>query len=104
MKKITIQATQAVIVTPDLEIRDLTDLNSTAPNKLRAVMDWKDLQPVKISQGVGEYNAHIKEWQTVKALVKAKVLTISESVEETTQPQTQASETMNKIKNKLKLD
>ena len=102
MKTITIQATQSVIVTPDLEVKDLTDINSTAPNKLRAVMNWQS-GPVKISQGVGEYDARIKEWQTVKALVKAKILTISESVD--IQPEIQpASETMNKIKNKLKLD
>lgn len=102
MKTITIQATQAVIVTPDLEVKDLTNPNSTAPNKLRAVMDWK-VQPVKISQGVGEYPAIIQEWQTVKALVKAKILTISGGVVNETN-EAPINEQVSKMKNKLKLD
>lgn len=75
MNKITITSTQTIIVTPDLKVRDLSDPNSMSPNKLRAVMDWNE-EPVKITIGVGEYPEYIAEWKTVKALEKAKVLTV----------------------------
>lgn len=75
MNKITITATQTIIVTPDLNVRDLSDPNSMNPNKLRAVMDWNE-EPVKIMIGVGEYPEYIAEWKTVKALEEAKVLTV----------------------------
>lgn len=76
-KKIRIQSTQTIIVSPDLKVKDLSDTTSLAPNRLRAVMDWND-SPVKIIAGVGEYDAKIKNWFSVKKLVEAEILTIME--------------------------
>ena len=43
-------------------------------------MNWA-YEPVIIYEGVGEYPDYIKTWNTVKALVKANILTISETKE-----------------------
>ena len=77
---ITINSLQTVVVTPNTEVRDLTDKNNTSnPNKLRAQLDWGEDRPVKILQGVYEYDAKLEKWNSVKALVEAKVITISKN-------------------------
>lgn len=81
-KKIRITAQQSIVVTPDLKIIDFTDKNSMNPNKLRAVVDYSVDKPVKIIVGTHEYDAKIKTWKTVQALVKAGILSIMDVVEE----------------------
>lgn len=82
-KKITINSLQTIVVTPNTNIKDLTDKNNTSnPNKLRAQLDWSNEKPVKILQGVYEYDASIEKWDSVKALVDAKVITISKSFDD----------------------
>ena len=77
-KKITINSLQTIVVTPNTNIKDLTDRNNTSnPNKLRAQLDWREDRPVKILQGVYEYDAKLEKWNSVKALVEAKIITIS---------------------------
>ena len=104
-KKITINSLQTIVVTPNTNIKDLTDKNNTAnPNKLRAQLNWGNEKPVKILQGVFEYNANIEKWDSVKALVDAKIITISKSfdvfdVNENKQKVEQAKKT-----NKMKLE
>lgn len=99
-KKITINSLQTIVVTPNTNIKDLTDKNNTAnPNKLRAQLDWGNEKPVKILQGVYEYDANIEKWDSVKALVNAKVITISKSFDAFDENENkQKVEKMNKIK------
>lgn len=92
MSKITINSIQTIIVTPDLKVRDLSDSNPHNPNKLRAIVDWQD-EPVKILAGVHQYDAKIKDWKTVQALVDAKILTISNVIEEKETVKTKEKET-----------
>ena len=104
-KKITINSLQTIVVTPNTNIKDLTDKNNTAnSNKLRAQLDWGNEKPVKILQGVYEYDASIEKWDSVKALVQAKIITISKGfdlfdVNENKQKVEQAKKT-----NKMKLE
>ena len=104
-KKITINSLQTIVVTPNTNIKDLTDKNNTSnPNKLRAQLDWGNEKPVKILQGVYEYDANIEKWDSVKALVEAKIITISKGfdlfdVSENKQKVEQAKKT-----NKMKLE
>lgn len=97
MKKIRIQSSQTVYVTPDFKVRDLTDPHSMAPNKLKAVMDW-DYKPVKILAGVSEYDALIRDWKTVKVLEAAGVITISDMVNTQVKEDNQEIKKVKKIK------
>ena len=77
---IKIHSTKTIRITPNTTINDLTNEKSLAPDKINAHMNWA-YEPVIISEGVGEYPDYIKTWNTVKALVKANILTISETKE-----------------------
>ena len=77
---IKIHSTKTIRVTPNTTINDLTNEKSLAPDKINAHMNWA-YEPVIIYEGVGEYPDYIKTWNTVKALVKANILTISETKE-----------------------
>lgn len=77
---IKIHSTKTIRVTPNTDINDLTNEKSLAPDKINAHMKWT-YEPVIIYEGIGEYPDYIKTWNTVKALVKANILTISETKE-----------------------
>lgn len=91
---ITINSTIHIFVTPDTKVTDLTNPDSTNPNRLNAVLDW-DYEPVKIMKGIHQYPDYIENWNTVQALVASNVLTISKTNEPVIVP-------VNEVKNQQK--
>ena len=72
---IRIQSTMNITVTGGLQGQDVTNKDAHVPDRLKVQPLWPKLT-VDIHEGVGTYPAYIVEWNTVKALVKEKVLTI----------------------------
>ena len=83
MKQVKIQSTITIHVNKNLEYKDFTESNSDTKNKLKIIPDWVS-QTVRIDKGVGLYPAEIAEWDSVKALEKANVLTVGEVTEKRT--------------------
>ena len=81
MKFVRIQSTIDICVTAGLQGRDLTRKDSDIPDRLKVSPDWPKMT-MFIHKGAGNYPAEIAEWNTVKALVKDKVLTVGEVVDE----------------------
>lgn len=77
---IKIQSTMNITVTAGLQGLDVTNADAHVPDRLKVQSLWPKLT-VDIHEGVGSYPAYIKDWNTVKALVRDKVLTIGEVVE-----------------------
>lgn len=92
---IKIHSTKTIRVTPNTTINDLTNEKSLAPDKINTHMNWA-YEPVIIYEGVGEYPDYIKTWNTVKALVKANILTISETKE--VKKESETKETKKEVK------
>lgn len=92
---IKIHSTKTIRVTPNTSINDLTNEKSLAPDKINAHMNWA-YEPVIIYEGVREYPDYIKTWNTVKALVKANILTISETKE--VKKESETKETKKEVK------
>ena len=83
MKQVKIQSTTTIHVSKNLEYKDFTATNPDPQNKLKIVADWTR-NTVCIKAGVDYYPAEIAEWDAVKALEKANVLTIGEVTEKKT--------------------
>lgn len=76
---VRIQSSMTITVTSGLQCKDLSDdSQQNIPNRLKVAPEWPK-HSIQIMQGVGDYPAEIAKWNTVKALVKAGVMTISES-------------------------
>lgn len=79
-KFIKIQSTMNITVTAGLQGLDVTNADAHVPDRLKVQSLWPKLT-VDIHEGVGNYPEYIKDWNTVKALVRDKVLTIGAVVE-----------------------
>lgn len=79
-KMVRIQSTTTINVTCGLQHKDLTNPDAHIPERLKVSPEWCKCT-VLIREGVGNYPAEIAEWETVKALVIHKVLTIGEVFE-----------------------
>lgn len=79
---VRIQSSMTITVTSGLQCKDLSDdSQQNIPNRLKVAPEWPKYS-IQIMQGVGDYPAEIAKWNTVKALVEAGVMTISQSTEE----------------------
>lgn len=79
-KVIRIQSSKTITVTSGLQCKDVTNADAHVPDRLKVSAEWPKYS-IQILQGVGEYPAEIAEWPTVKALVDAGVMTISNITE-----------------------
>ncbi len=77
---VKISSTINVSVTSGLQYQNFTNEKSDIPNRLKVSPLWPKMT-IDIKQGVHFYPAEIAEWNTVKSLVKDKVLTIGEFVD-----------------------
>lgn len=80
-KFVKIQSTMNITVTGGLQAQDVTNKDAHVPDRLKVAALWPKTT-VDIKQGVGFYPEYIKDWNTVKNLVKDKILTIGETTEE----------------------
>ena len=79
---VRIQSSMTITVTSGLQCKDLSDdSQQNIPNRLKVAPEWPKYS-IQIMQGVGEYPAEIAKWNTVKALVEAGVMTISQPTNE----------------------
>ena len=78
---VRIQSSMTITVTSGLQCKDVTNADAHIPDRLKVAPEWPKYS-IQIMQGVGEYPAEIAKWNTVKALVEAGVMTISQSTNE----------------------
>lgn len=83
MKKnyVKIQSTIDIMVNSGLTYKDLTKKDSDIQNRLKVNSTWPK-SSILIQKGQHVYPAVITTWNSVKALEKAKLLTIGEYMEE----------------------
>lgn len=83
MKKnfVRIQSNETIVVTSGLQHIDVTNPDAHVPDRLKINPSWPKTT-CQISKGVGVYPSYVAEWPTVKALVKDKVLTIGEYLDD----------------------
>ena len=77
---VKINSTTNIEVYPDLSAIDTTNLSAAMSDRLSAKPNW--VYPVLIRQGIHFYPTEIKSWASVKSLVKDKILSISEEVDD----------------------
>jgi len=76
MKKyVQIQSSININVTAGLNMKNMTKVDSDIPNRLMVKPVWPKLT-VLIKQGNALYPSYIVEWNSVKALVRNKLITI----------------------------
>lgn len=97
-KYVRIQSTMNIAVTPGLQVQDLTDKNALIADRLKVQAAWPKLT-VLIEKGQHVYPIEIVEWETVKALENAGVLTIGEFLDDVNDAKEQ--ETLANKRNKL---
>ena len=78
---VRIQSSMTITVTSGLQCNDVTNKDAHIPDRLKVAPEWPKYS-IQIMQGVGDYPAEIAKWNTVKALVDAGIMTISESTNE----------------------
>lgn len=82
MKKfVRIHSNMNIMVNAGLLFKDLTDEKANVTDKLKVGADWPKTR-VLIKVGSHLYPSEIAEWDSVKSLVKDKVLTIGEYLDE----------------------
>lgn len=74
-KFVTIHSNRNIYVTAGLTYDDVTNPDAHVPDRLKINPTWVKTRTL-IKQGAGVYPAEITEWNSVKALVKSKVITI----------------------------
>lgn len=97
-KYVRIQSTMNIAVTAGLQVQDLTDKNAPIADRLKVQAAWPKLT-VLIEKGQHVYPIEIVEWETVKALENAGVLTIGEFLDDVNDAKEQ--ETLANKRNKL---
>ena len=80
---VRIQSTTTIIVTKGLEHEDVTNIDAHVPDRLKVNPTWP-LTSVLIKEGTNMYPSEIVEWNSVKALERAKIITIGSYEAETT--------------------
>lgn len=76
-KVVRIQSSMTITVTSGLQCKDVTNKDAHVADRLKIAPEWPKYS-IQILEGVGEYPAEIAEWDTVKALVEAGVMTVSQ--------------------------
>lgn len=97
-KYVRIQSTMNIAVTAGLQVQDLTDKSAPIADRLKVQAAWPKLT-VLIEKGQHVYPIEIVEWETVKALENAGVLTIGEFLDDVNDAKEQ--ETLANKRNKL---
>lgn len=101
---VRIQSSMTITVTSGLQCKDLSDdSQQNIPNRLKVAPEWPKYS-IQIMQGVGEYPAEIAKWNTVKALVEAGVMTISQPTEEVSKKEEKQGKQGKQGKNAKSLD
>lgn len=85
MKYIRIQSERNIEVTEGLQSIDMTNVDAHVADRLRVAPAWVQTR-VMIRKGMGLYPSCIKEWDSVKALAAARVLTIGMETDECDDP------------------
>lgn len=75
-----IQSTISIVVTAGLQYDDVTNPDAHVADRLRINPNWPKMS-IMIKKGRHIYPKLIKDWATVKALVKDNILTIGEEVD-----------------------
>lgn len=103
-KLVQIQSNITVKVTAGLQCQDVTNPDAHVADRLKVAPLWPK-HTILIRQGAHNYPAEIKEWPTVKALAKDKVLTIGQEFDsETLSEEEQANvDTANEAKQEFRL-
>lgn len=78
---VIIQSNISIRVTPGLQNQDVTNPDAHVADRLKVSPLWPEAT-VLIRAGQHTYPAYIREWPSVQALAKDKVLTIGETVAE----------------------
>lgn len=104
-KMVTIQSSIDIRVTAGLQHQDHSQPAANIPDRLKVAPEWPK-HTILIYKGVHNYPAEIKDWVTVQALVKDKILTIGEAFDaDTITEQEQVSiDIMTDAKEDFKLD
>lgn len=100
---IKITSTVTITVTAGLDYIDATNLDKHIENRLNIKPDWV-AEKVMIKKGTGIYPAEIASWNTVKALVKDRILTISEDASDATQEEIAKAEEEAKVLEEAKTE
>ena len=95
MKKfVNINSQINIEVYPDLNAVDTTNPTAAMADRLSAKPNW--VYPILIKTGIHFYPAEIKNWKSVKALQKKKVLSVAEEVDEVPEDEREKCEEMRK--------
>lgn len=78
MKFIKIFANRTITVTPNLQYLDLTDYSGNRGKDALQVRPLWHKTAVKVLKGNGYYPNEIKDWESVKAMVKANIFVLGE--------------------------
>lgn len=98
---VKISSTININVTSGLQHKDVTNPDAHVADRLKINALWPKMT-IPILAGVHWYPAEITEWNTVKRLVKDKVLTIGEFSEEVQEVQCkELKEKLNRALNKI---
>ena len=81
MDYVVIQSNIDINVTKGLEHQNFTNENSDLPNRLKVQPEWNKTECL-IHKGQGTYPSEVKDWLTVKALVKDGILTVGAETNE----------------------
>ena len=104
-KLIRIQSTITISVTAGLQNKDVTNPDAHVPDRLKVSPEWPKLTCL-IKEGVGNYPIEIKDWATVQALAKDKIITIGEEVDNGSTEENDVAETLSRnleeVKNEKK--
>lgn len=79
-KYLKIQSNINVNVTGGLKHLDMTDSKASVGDKLKVQALWAK-ERVRIAPGASYYPAEIKDWKTVQALAKDRIITLGEEVD-----------------------
>jgi len=81
---VQISSTKTIQVTCGLQFMDVTNPDAHVPDRLRVLEKWSN-SIILVKKGAHDYPVEILEWPTVKALVEAKVFTVGEEKDTTTE-------------------
>lgn len=76
-----IQSTTSIVVSAGLQAEDVTNPDAHVGDRLRVNPYWPKMT-ILIKQGRHVYPSFIKNWESVKDLVKDNILTIGEEVDD----------------------
>lgn len=99
-KQVRIQSSITITVTSGLQHQNVTNPDAHIPDRLKISPAWPK-RSVQIMKGVGTYPAEIKEWATVKNLVKDKLITIGEEINDEPEAKSEVSKPRKKSLSEL---